>query len=724
MKKLLLYILRFLFKIDVIKILRQNEKLNTENKKLSEELENATKNINSQRDEIKSVAIKNKDLTEKNKNFITGNKIIEKEYKHIQGSNEKLQFENQNLLKRLQDEEKEILSYRAQLKETKDENSTKNETIEQLKKTIEEYENKTQKHNQEISSLKELISSYQTDSKNTFEKDKIIKNLKENINIVTNEKKYLKEEFEHYKKETKTIQHSKDSKSIQTLPDGSLIEHENLNLGERIIRSQDEEKNKFEYIGYFQFDLHEYYQSDHLKFPAAFYPKKGTNILKWHNSSLTETKGISEPKLVKGLQRLQEISSELEILQNIVLSIKNREYGYRPDVALFWKKYNLCIDVEVDEPYDILSRKPIHYIDSSDYLRNLYFIRQGWVVIRLSEEQVINNTENCIKYIASILKKITKEVIFNSLLEDFKLEESDRWTYNQALELAQNNHRENYLEIETPEATNLIDSNDSEFKGIPPGEDILPELDFSELKQKFVDSKQKKYVRITRVPHEIQYILQNAEMETQKFADGISGFDLVAEKNTFIPFEVVMEIEGLDSPFKYPLYQNSEGHEDKKLYDLVKEAIYGCNPIRMEYRDAKADITFRNLTYISYNGDSVEYFCDSMWKNYYAPKGSMIQAFCMLRNDLRNFYIHRIQSIQLFNLHDFGIGHLMTFGVALWYPLEKNDLGLSECIANLLPNYVKENNLIAAGNYAHYLLLSGEKEKAIDIYRKFDGRLV
>jgi hypothetical protein len=32
--------------------------------------------------------------------------------------------------------------------------------------------------------------------------------------------------------------------------------------------------------------------------------------------------------------------------------------------------------------------------------------------------------------------------------------------------------------------------------------------------------------------------------------------------------------------------------------------------------------------------------------------------------------------------------------------------------------------LIAAGNYAHFLLLSGEKEKALDIYRKFDGRLV
>lgn len=40
MKYLLLNILRFLFKIDVRRILRQNEILKTENKKLSEKLEN------------------------------------------------------------------------------------------------------------------------------------------------------------------------------------------------------------------------------------------------------------------------------------------------------------------------------------------------------------------------------------------------------------------------------------------------------------------------------------------------------------------------------------------------------------------------------------------------------------------------------------------------------------------------------------------------------------
>lgn len=457
MKNILLSILRFLFKIDVRKLLHQNENIKTENQKLSKELQVSIEKTDKQAIKINSITNKSTELKNEIEKTLISKEVLEKEYKQIQKSSEELQVNNQNLIKQIHNKEKEILSIKERIKESQQENNTKKETIEQLRKTIEENKDTIQKHNQELGSLKELISSYQTESKSSIVKDNLISKLRDNINLVTNEKKSLIGEFEQYKEKTKKIQHSKDSNSIQKLPDGSLIEHESLIFGQRTVQNQADEENKFEYIGHFLFDVHVFHQKDHLKFPTTFYPKKGTNILKWHNSSITETKGISEPKLIKGLQQLHELCPELEILQNIVLSIKNREYGYRPDIALFWEKYNLCIDIEIDEPYDILSRKPIHFIDSSDYLRNLYFIRQGWVVIRFSEEQVIKSTEYCIKYIANILKKITEEELFISLLEDFKIEESDRWTYNQAVELAQKNHREDYLDIETPDENNFID---------------------------------------------------------------------------------------------------------------------------------------------------------------------------------------------------------------------------------------------------------------------------
>ncbi|NLA63237.1 MAG: hypothetical protein GX857_08475, partial [Bacteroidales bacterium] len=116
-------------------------------------------------------------------------------------------------------------------------------------------------------------------------------------------------------------------------------------------------------------------------------------------------------------------------------------YSYRPDIAIVWQKHNLYIDLEVDEPYDIVSRKPIHFFNSGDYLRNLYFISQGWVVIRFSEEQVYKTADHCVAYIANILKEITKESVFDELIATHEWEEQERWGFEKAQELVRQKHR-------------------------------------------------------------------------------------------------------------------------------------------------------------------------------------------------------------------------------------------------------------------------------------------
>lgn len=65
------------------------------------------------------------------------------------------------------------------------------------------------------------------------------------------------------------------------------------------------------------------------------------------------------------------------MLDNVKLPILNRNYSYRPDFCLYWAKKQLYIDIEIDEPYDIVSRKPIHYQGNGDNLRDRYFIRNG-----------------------------------------------------------------------------------------------------------------------------------------------------------------------------------------------------------------------------------------------------------------------------------------------------------------------------------------------------------
>jgi len=60
----------------------------------------------------------------------------------------------------------------------------------------------------------------------------------------------------------------------------------------------------------------------------------------------------------------------------------------------------------------------------------------------------------------------------------------------------------------------------------------------------------------------------------------------------------------------------------------------------------------------------------------------------------------------------------------LWYPLMKNDFQLCDHISKLIPSFLIDTDLTTAGNYAHYLLLSGRQEEALELYRKFDGKML
>ena len=321
---------------------------------------------------------------------------------------------------------------------------------------------------------------------------------------------------------------------------------------------------------------------------------------------------------------------------------------------------------------------------------------------------------------------MTEDSIFNNFLENFESKDEERWSYEKANELESIKHRENYLNIQTQENSENNSVNDvdiSAFTGIPPDIDILPQTDYSGY-ESILNKAQNKYVRLTIGPYELQIILRDFTTNIQLYKKGISGFDVVKEKSVFFSFEKIMKIEPLDSPFKYPLIDNTNGKVNQKIEELVTEAIYCCNPISMEYQDAKFDILSGNITWISFAIDSEITYGDKIWANYYRETGSMIVAYCLLRESQRHFYINRIKSIKVFNLRDFSPGIRISFGSSLWYPLEKNDFELSNHISNLIPKYYLENDLICAGNYAHFLFLTGKKEKALNIYKQHVGKLI
>jgi hypothetical protein len=745
-KRIIYRIIKYFFGIDILKLLSNSQMLQSSNSSLKQKYAKLEQQIISQREqlnhadnlliasknELENLKTENVEIKSNMTQVLTSMQTLKMKFDEENQLTQKITIEKEKLEEKIQTEIDTKLSVQSQLKDVESKYVVQKNAINDLQGQIASYKESKSKQLEIIRNLKEVISQLQSEAVNFKLKDEIIEKLRKNVDDGTGQISNLQSKLEELQNEIDkskppVITHTKQQlkKTLQKI-DGIVVEHKGLNVGIRSKKRPEKDGNDFNYLGNFLFNLWQYNKQDSENFPDVFYPKLKTPILKWHKAKSNTTTGIAEPLLAEDIKSIKKLAPDIKILQNITLSIRNRDYSYRPDLALFWQKHNLCIDIEIDEPYDIVSRKPIHYMGSSDYLRNLYFVSQGWVVIRFSEKQVVENTADCIKYVAYILKKITGELIFETFIELYKPEYAQRWSYLQAEEYAIENYREKYLGIETAKKIYDLESiffDESPFFGNPPAEDILPEVDYSILEKKLSEI-QNQYIRITKYPFEDQLILENFKCEKKNYKKCISGFDLVEETNSFIPFDLIFDIDGMDSQFIYPLYDNSGDGSDEKLRKLVKEAIYGCYPIRMEYRDAYANITFRNIVMVSFVSDSKEYFGDEMWANYYKEKGSLIVAFCELRKAQRHFYIDRIQAIQIFDVRFLGIGHIISFSTALWDPLMKNDLMLCKQISNLIPNYLKETDLVTVGNYAHYLLLSGRKDDALEIYRKFEGKKV
>lgn len=220
-------------------------------------------------------------------------------------------------------------------------------------------------------------------------------------------------------------------------------------------------------------------ETDHETFPSQKVPLKGTPILLPQKDTTGATIGVMEPVLQESLRNLCKELPDVCILENVKLPILNRNYSYHSDICLYWEKRNIYIDIEVDEPYDILIRQPIHYKGNGDLLRDRYFFRNGWCVIRFAEQQVHDNVEGVTNYIKRVLSWLTEE---DSIpYEEDSLEPIERWSYEQAETMASDNIREHYLglpdyapadDTQLTETDNAFDVETPIF--IKPSEDILP----------------------------------------------------------------------------------------------------------------------------------------------------------------------------------------------------------------------------------------------------------
>lgn len=190
-------------------------------------------------------------------------------------------------------------------------------------------------------------------------------------------------------------------------------------------------------------------QSGNWQYPVAKFPEYGC-IMKPPVNAKFEYRGYKEKEFERCLRSL--LPGKLDISGQYALPAGPDTRPFEPDIAIIHKTDDtqIFIDVEIDEPYGAVSRKPIHQTGNGDEARDVYFKDRGWIVIRFAEIQVHQQPKECVGFIAKILKEIAPELLLHQdlLNKDSYPDIVDQWDSIQAEEWASENYRETYLAID------------------------------------------------------------------------------------------------------------------------------------------------------------------------------------------------------------------------------------------------------------------------------------
>jgi hypothetical protein len=127
--------------------------------------------------------------------------------------------------------------------------------------------------------------------------------------------------------------------------------------------------------------------------------------------------------------------------------IPGGDYKYSHDMMLVHPASGICIDIEIDEPYEGKTRRPHHAIDDvTDAGRDRFFLDGNWIVVRFAEEQVVRYPDACCRYLAFAIASLTGDGSYSERADvGEKPPPFSRWTRDVSREMARGRVRERYL---------------------------------------------------------------------------------------------------------------------------------------------------------------------------------------------------------------------------------------------------------------------------------------
>lgn len=508
---------------------------------------------------------------------------------------------------------------------------------------------------------------------------------------------------------------------------GIVIVPNDLAIGERRVMGKTDEPMEFRYIGNVQNGKDKMDVLSHDNYPFTLIPKSGMPILDC-NPFEGIVSGVSEPKLFDALQKLKEIETEIDVIQNVSLPIRKRNYGYKPDIAILWKSKGIAIDIEIDEPYDIKSRRPIHCLDDEkDYIRNAYFLENGWFVIRIAEEQVIKNVDGIYGYVSKIISTLTKDERFAN---DCSIDSVMRWTKEEAQKMAADGYREKYLDLkdEIKESTSDENSDDGyiapqNFDFKKPTIEIIANR-YDELSNEIRGvAENHAYVRIKRSEDGYEYITTK---ELIKYSPiGVTFKDVVEDKKFYLPYANIDSFIGLDDI-------RIEKQDDKDWETFIYDTIVHCRPIHFIYRKGYVGVPTERtvihlVPFIRYGSGPekylethtvIEWLDDvphGMYKRICNIKSlTKFTGYCCYRKDVRTFDPYNIVEGYAYNCYKprvkYGTKDVLEV-------LDKGDGRLAEIIYSHFTEEEK-NNYANIANNGHALVIQGKYEEALTSYSR------
>ncbi|MDV3002564.1 MAG: hypothetical protein N5P05_004219 (plasmid) [Chroococcopsis gigantea SAG 12.99] len=120
-----------------------------------------------------------------------------------------------------------------------------------------------------------------------------------------------------------------------------------------------------------------------------------------------------------------------------------QDFPYVTDFTYHDLAKNLHIDIEIDEPYTLRDKLPIHSkYCNKESVRNAHFNSRGWVVVRFAEEQVVKQPQECCDLIAAIAEKLSGGYVE---FPTNRVRAVPRWDDLDAQDMADTDYRLTYL---------------------------------------------------------------------------------------------------------------------------------------------------------------------------------------------------------------------------------------------------------------------------------------